>query len=168
LATALANDGTEAIALPTAITKSDLGSHVWRVVATNTNASSFDRDYTVNWYWKIYYGTSTNSTLTEANIESLSNAVLDDNFSGTFSYVGGGYKYFCYPNSYGSISTIRDEATNLNIAMASSIDDAFFSNSANGIYYGLVAVTNTNGVSTTYRVYRSKNILGGSITFVIS
>jgi hypothetical protein len=150
------------------VVKNTVSSNVWRITGTNTNASNFTADFTVNWYWRLYYGTSANTTLTEPQIEALVNSFLDNDFAGSFSFAGGNYKYFCYPDSYGSINTIKDSATLLNIAMASTVDDAFFSNSANGIYYGLVSVTNTNGVSTNYRVYRSKNILGGSITFIIA
>ncbi len=168
LATALSNDGSETILLPSPVVKTSLSSNTWRVSGTNSNLSIFSRDFTVNWFWRIYYGTSSNVTLTEIQIESLANNPLANNIVGTYSYVGGDYKYFCYPDVYGSINTIKDSATLLNIAMASSIDDGFFSNFANGIYYGIVAVTNTNGVSTNYRVYRTKNILGGSISFIIT
>lgn len=168
LATGLANDGTESILLPSAVIKNSAASNTWRITGTNSVASNFTADFVVNWYWKIYYGTSSNTTLSEAQIEALANASLTNSITGSFSFVGGNYKYFSYPDVYGSINTIKDATTSLNVAMASSVDDAFFSNSANGIYYGIVSVTNTNGVSTNYRVYRTKNILGGSITFIIT
>lgn len=168
LATGLANDGTESILLPSAVVKNSATSNTWRITGTNTNSVSFTADFVVNWYWKIYYGTSANTTLTEVQIESLANTSLSNNITGSFSFAGGNYKYFCYPDVYGSINTIKDSTTLLNVAMASGVDDAFFSNSANGIYYGIVSVTNINGVSTNYRVYRTKNILGGSITFIIT
>jgi hypothetical protein len=166
LATGLSNDGTESILLPSAVIKNSAVSNTWRITGTNSVASNFSANFVVNWYWKIYYGTSSNTTLSEAQIEALTNGVLRNGITGSFSFAAGDYKYFSYPDAYGSINTIKDAATLLNVAMASNVDDAFFSNSANGIYYGLVAVTNVNGVSTNYRVYRTKNILGGSITII--
>jgi len=52
--------------------------------------------------------------------------------------------------------------------MATSADDPFFANIQNGWYYGLVSVTNINGVNTQYHVYRSRYILGGAVTVIIS
>lgn len=169
LASGLANDGTETIALPTPIQKTSQGSHQWGVQATNTNLSTFSSTFTVSWLWRLYYGTSTNATLNESDIEGLVASTLTSSYSGTFSYAAGGYKYFCFPTSFGSPSSFKDAATNLNVAMATNLDDAvFFANSANGLYYGLVSVTNVNGSTTNYRVYRSKNILGGSISIIVA
>lgn len=169
LASGLANDGTESISLPTSIQKTTQSSHQWGIEATNTNSSTFSTVFTVSWLWKLYYGTSTNATLNESDIEGLINSTLTSSYSGTFSYAGGGYKYFCFPTSFGSPSSFKDAATNLNVAMATNLDDAvFFANSANGLYYGLVSVTNVNGSTTNYRVYRSKNILGGSISIIVA
>jgi hypothetical protein len=168
LATGLANDGSEVIALPTPIQKTTQATHQWGIEGTNTNASIFTGSFTVSWLWRMYYGPSTNTTLTETNIEALANSGLASGFSGTFAYAGGGYKYFCFPDSFGSPVSFKDASTNLNVAMASSIDDAFYSNIANGLYYGLVSVTNTYSQTTNYRVYRSKNILGGSISIIVA
>ena len=52
--------------------------------------------------------------------------------------------------------------------MADSSDNAAFSNVQNGWSYALVSVTNANGATTNYRVYRTKNILGGSINIQVS
>lgn len=169
LASGLVNDGTESIILPTPIQKTSQGSHQWGIQATNTNLSTFSSTFTVSWLWRLYYGTSTNSTLNESDIEGLVNSTLTSSFSGTFSYAAGGYKYLCFPTSFGSPSLFKDTATNLNVAMATNLDDAvFFANSANGLYYGLVSITNANGSTTNYRVYRSKNILGGSISIIVA
>lgn len=168
LATSSANDGTESIALPTAIQKTSQATHQWSIRGTNTNAVNFSATFTVSWFWQSYYGPSTNTTLTEADIEALTNSGLASGFSGTFAYAGGGYKFFCFPTSFGSPASFKDAATNLNVAMASSVDDAFFSNTANSLSYGLVSVTNAFSQTTNYRVYRSKNILGGAISIIVA
>jgi hypothetical protein len=172
IATGLANDGTEAITLPTPISKSLLASHQWRASALNTQAGNFQSSvFTVNWQFKRFVGTNTNPTLDETAIEALANNSLGANNNGTYSLVAGGYKYLCFPFSYGSPTTstgIKDTATGFPVAMADSSDDTFYSNIENGWSYGLVAVTNALGVTHNYRVYRSKNILGGSINIQVS
>jgi hypothetical protein len=52
--------------------------------------------------------------------------------------------------------------------MADSTDDAFYINVENGWYYGLVSVTNAQGVTEDYRVYRTRNKVGGAITIRVS
>ncbi len=171
LATTLADDSTEGgIAIGT-VTKTSATSHVWRILGTNTNAVTFQRDFTVNWYWLKYIGTSTSTTLVEADIEALASTSLSSTFAGTYSLAAGGYKYFVWDDALGSptaITGFKDTATNLAIDMADSTDHANYSNVANGWYYALVSVTNAQGVVSNKRVYRSKNILGGTITVQVS
>lgn len=168
LATSSANDGSEIISLPTTIQKTSATSHQWSIRGTNTNSANFSSTFTVNWLWRRYFGTSTNATLTENEIEALSSSSLSNIFTGTFSYGSGGYKYFCFPTSLGSPSSFKDASTNLNVAMATDEDDAYFANVSNGLYYGLVSVTNAYSQTTNYKVYRSKNILGGSISIIVA
>lgn len=171
LATALANDGTEIVNLTTPISKSLLGSHQWRASAQNTQAGNFQSSvFIINWQFKRFVGVSNNPTLTENQIEALT-ATLGANNNGTYALVAGGYKYLCFPDSYGSPTAstgIKDTATGFPVAMADSSDDAFYSNVQNGWSYGIVPVTNALGVTHNYRVYRSKNILGGAINIQVS
>lgn len=175
LGSGLANNNTESIVLPTTIFKTSPGSHSWRMTATNTNAVSFNSSlFTVNWLWKLYYGNSSLTTLNEAGIEALT-STLSSSENGTYIFANtvGDYKYICYPDSFGSPTAstgFKDNATNLNVVMANSSDNAFFSNVQNGWSYGLVSVTNAtaNPQTTNYRVYRTKNIINAEITIVVS
>ena len=171
LATGLSNDGTESVNVGS-ISKSTLATHSWRASGNNTNTQSFNsNNFTVEWQFKRYIGTSNNLVLNEAEIETLAFNTIGNTKNGTYALAAGGYKYLCWPDSYGSPTAstgIRDTATGFPVAMADSSDNAFFSNTQNGWAYGLVAVTNAFGVTTNYRVYRSKNILGGSINIQIS
>lgn len=170
LATGLANDGTEAGVAITSVTKTTPASHVWRVKGTNTNAVVFQRDFTVTWQWLRFYGTSSNVTLTEAQIEALTSG-LASGFAATYSLAAGNYKYFAWPDSFGSPTAstgFRDTSTNLSVAMADSTDDASYSNTENGWSYAIVSVTNANGQTTDYRLYRTKYVLGGSINIQVS
>jgi hypothetical protein len=173
LLTGSANDGSEAITV-TNVTKTTATSHTWRITGTNTDpggAADFTRDLTIQWYWRRYIGTSTNTTLTEAQIEALALTELNAGITGTYSLAAGGYKYFVFDDALGSptaITGFKDTSTNLAVAMADSTDDAAYSNTQNGWSYALVSVTNAEGVTSNKRVYRTKNILGGSITIQVS
>lgn len=148
------------------------GSYSWRGRADTTMATTIvSAPFTVSWYWKRYAGTSASVTLNESGIEALAKATLTNTFADTDNLAAGNYKYWAWPDSLGSPAPVigfKDAATNLNISMASVGDNAFFSNVQNGWYYGLVSVTNVNGVTTNYRVYRSKFMLGNSIQAIVS
>ena len=147
----------------------DAGSVTFKVQATNTNTppANFSKTTTYNWRWRVFNGPSANTTLSEAQIESLATSSLKANENGNYSFAAGAtYKYICYPDSFGSPNTITNGG--LNVALATSDDDAFYSESENGLTYGTISVTNPYGQATTYRVYRSKNILNGAVTFVLA
>ncbi len=147
-------------------------SYSWRGKATNTQSTIFySNNFTISWYWKAYWGTSASPLLTEAGIEGLLNGQLSSGFAGTYNFIALDYKYFCFPNSFGSPTAtvgFKDAATGLSIAMADTGDNAFYSNVQNGWFYGVVNVTNSLGIATNYRVYRTKNTLGASLQAIVS
>lgn len=149
LATGLANDGTETIYLSSIQNTTD-ASHIWSISAVNTQSGSLLNSYTVNWFWRIFYGENALSSLTNSDINSLRSSQLSDTASYTYSFVTDiqKYKYICYPSSFGTLTTFKDTATLLNVAMAPM---------------DVVSVTNTYGVTTNYNVHRTLNKLGGSI-----
>jgi hypothetical protein len=127
----------------------------------------------VVWEFRKYVGVDSHVTLNESQIESLSlSNNLATTLNGTYSFVPSAtYKYFCCPDSFPTPTAttgFKDATTLLPIGMATILDDPFYSNSSNGWSYGLVSVTNTYGVTTNYRVYRSKNVLNGSIDITVS
>lgn len=148
------------------------GSYSWRGEADNTNLVTFQSSlFTVNWRWRLYYGTSASTTLNEAAIESLASSTLAVSEGGTYSFAAGNYKYFAWPDDFGSPTAstgFKDTATSLAVSMATNLDDAFYGNVENGWYYGLVTVTNVEGIATDYRVYRTKNTLGSTINILVS
>ena len=153
LGTGLANDGSESLSIPSSITKTTATSHQWRIKGTNTQASSFLRNYNVNWRWRIYYGTDSDASLNAVGVAALANNPLSSGFAGTYSFAAGDYKYFSYPASMGTATTFKDSLTNIDVAMEP-------------LY--TVSITNTHGVTTTYNVHRSTNILGSTIDIIIS
>lgn len=171
LASGLSNDGSEPGVNVGLVSKSTPSSHVWRILGLNSQGGNFSRDFSVEWRWRTFSGTGTLPTLNEAGVEALVNSALTTGKNGTFSLAAGGYKYFAWPDSMGSptaVTGFRDASTGFSIDMATSVDDAFFSNVQNGWYYGIVSVTNVNGITTNYRVYRSRYVLGGSISITVS
>ena len=153
LADNLANDGSEAVTLA-AITKTSAASHVFRIRGTNTNTDFFTRDFTVNWLWRRFYGEDTDAgPLAEADIEALRVSGLASGFAGTYSFVGGGYKYLAYPIAFGTATTFKDSSTNLDIPFETPY---------------IVSVTNGFGQATDYRVHRSTNIMGAAISIIVS
>lgn len=152
-----------------AIVRTTPGSWQWQVSATNTNAGNFNRTLTVNWLWMRYYGTSANATLTESQIEALTNATLTSAVAGNYTFATNNYKYICYADYLGDINTIIDTATGFNVPLATSSDNAAYSNTqGNGLTYATVSVTNAFGQTTLYRVYRSKNTLSAASTFQVT
>ena len=121
---------------------------------------TFSAAYEVDWEWRVYAGSSTNVTLTANQIKALSDSdSLQSGFAGTYSISNASvvYYYLSYPDSLGSVSNFRDVNTGQLISMATSADNAAYSNTANGWSYALVGVTNASlGVSTNYRVYRTQ------------
>lgn len=171
LATGLSNTSPATISIGT-VQKTTPASHSWRGRATNSQSTQFfSSNYTVSWFWRLYYGISASATLDETGIEGLANSVLQATENGTYNFAATNYKYFAWADSLGSPTAstgFRDSSTGLAVAMADNTDDVFYSNVQNGWYYGLVSVTNVNGITTNYRVYRTKNTLGGTIQIIVS
>lgn len=161
------NDGSQAVNLPGAITKSTIANHTFAIRATRTNGSYLTRNLTIAWTFRNFYGTSINPTLTEAQIEALTSSYLGTTVAGTYAYAGGGYKYFVIPNTSVNPNLFRDFNTNLAVAMADTAEGYTDSN-AGAYKFKLISITNPFGILQTYRVYRTLNIMGGSINITVS
>jgi hypothetical protein len=149
-----ANDGTEIVVTPTTYSAGTSSTvTLYTITAYNSLNSPFSTTISRSWRPRIYYGTSLTTPLVEANIEALANNPLASGFAGTYSFAAGGYKYFCYPSSFGTATVFTDTGTNFNVPMEP-------------VY--VVSVTNIYGVTANYNVHRSTNILGGSINIQIS
>jgi hypothetical protein len=160
-----ANDGFATLTLST-INKSIPATHTWRAQAVRTNSTVFySANVTVSWFWKRYHGTQSLTSLTAAQIQSLTGA-LSNSRLGNYTFGAGGYKYFAWPTSFGAPVLFRDFNTNLAVAMA-GIDEGY--TSPVGSYYAqVVSVTNIWGYTTNYYLFRTRNILGGSIIITVT
>jgi hypothetical protein len=167
LLTGTANDFNAAIGITYSIRKTVATSHVWRVSGTRTNGTPISRDVSSSWRWRLFYGATTSTSPTASGVQSLSNQSLATTFAGTYNFTNGGYKYVGYPSAFGNVTLFKDFNTNLSIAMADA-SDGYTSVQPNGLNYKSVNITNVHGVTTGYKLFRTKNILGGTISIVVS
>lgn len=166
--TGLANDFSEPVTFTSSISRTSVdgpGVRTWTIQGTNTNSSTFNTSLSIRWDYKMYAGTSTNTTLTESQIEALTDySSVKNGFTGTYNMSAGGYKYFCFADTYGTPTSFKDASNNINIALNTTYPNT----DSQGNTYDLVSVTNSEGETTNYRVYRSRFILGSTIQIVIA
>lgn len=163
--TGIPNDGSEIISIGS-ITKTIPTYQRFIIYANTIKGSQISRNFNVNWYNRVYYGTSTATTLTANQITGLTSSVLTSTAMRTYSLVADNYKYICIPTALTNPSLFRDASTNLTVAMAGPADG--YPTANNGYYVDQVVVTNVYGVNVTYDVYRTKNILGSQISVITS
>lgn len=128
----------------------------------------------VTWELRKFIGVDANTTLDETGIEALNvSNTLATSLSGAYVFSPSAtYKYFCCPVAFGAPAPVigfKDAATNLNVSMAGPAE-GYNTADANGWYYQTVSVTNSTATpyTTNYRVYRTKNVLNGAITIIVS
>jgi hypothetical protein len=109
----------------------------------------------------LYRGTSALATLTADQVKSVLSPSVGTSIAGTYALAAGGYKYFAFPATMGAPTAIRDASTPFALALA-GVEDGY-SESTNGLSHAVIEI---DGVS--YRVYRSLNTLGGSISLTVS
>jgi len=136
-------------------------------ISGNTSLTTLTKDYIVTWNWRKYYGTSANPTASQSIIQSLStSSISSSGVSGTYNFSANDYKYFCFP--YSSVAPSNFTYNGFQVEMADVSTDSFFNNSSNSIYFGIVSVVNSFSVVSSYRVYRTKYTLAGSVTIVVT
>ena len=165
LITGTSNDGVAALSIGT-VSKSAPATHTWQIKATRTNSTVISQNLTLTWQWRRFYGTQSLATMSAAQIATLSNQGIASGRTGTYNFGAGSYKYFAWPTSFGAPTLFRDFNTNLAVAMA-GVTEGY--TTAVGAYYAqVVSITNGYGKTTNYYVFRTKNILGGSISIVVT
>lgn len=160
-----ANDGIAQLTIGT-VSHSSPATHTWQISAVRTNSTSISSTRSVVWYWRMFYGTQSATSLTASGVQSLSNQSLSPSRTGTYNFSAEGYKYFAWPTSFGAPALFRDFNTNLAVAMA-GIEEGYMT-SVGSYYAQTVSVTNAYGISTNYYVFRSQNVLGGAISIVVT
>ncbi|RKZ88577.1 MAG: hypothetical protein DRQ39_02215 [Gammaproteobacteria bacterium] len=154
LATGLVNDGDQSVDIGSDVQLMGVGSATWTINSENTQGGSLSRDYRINWRYANHYGNSVSTVLDESAILGLSSSSLVSGYSGTYSFsAGGGYKYICYPVSFGLYTKATDPDTGFAVAME--------------LPY-MVSITNAAGVTADYYVHRTTNIINASLRITLS
>jgi|DEB0MinimDraft_10_1074344.scaffolds.fasta_scaffold24553_2 hypothetical protein len=143
----------------------------FRVVGQDTNGSTIS-DYSPYSYWRyrVFWGNSSSSYLSV--VSNLSDSTLDADRKGTRAFDSGTsvYKFFAWPTGLGTPPAAPngfkfDNGTN--VPMATTSDDANFSNTdSSGYNYQSITET-VNGEIITYKVYRSKNQINGALNITV-
>jgi hypothetical protein len=170
LAGGLANDGSEAVVQAGPVSRVTPGTYQYNIRALNTLLSPFNRLLTFTWFFRLFFGQQAAATLSGAQIVALASSQLASGYAGTYAMGATGFKYICFADSVGGqINTVKDSATLLNVPFATVADNAAYSNvDGGGFSYALVSVTNAFGVTDNYRVYRTQNALGSTITLLVT
>ena len=160
-----ANDGVAALSIGT-VSKSAPATHTWQIKATRTNNTVITSNLSLTWYWRRFYGTQSAATMSAAQVSALSNQGIVAGRAGTYNFGAGAYKYFAWPTSFGAPTLFRDFNTNLAVAMAGVAEG--YTTPVGSYYAQVVTITNGFGKTTNYYVFRTKNILGGAISIVVT
>lgn len=154
LETSLPNTGSKSHTFGTPIQLIVAGTYNFRIQAINTHSVTFIRNLIIYWEWKVYYGESVNAgPLNQTQVKALRVGGLQAAFAGTYSFLGGGYKYLAWPTALGAASSFKDASTLLNVDMQAPLT---------------LSVTNAFSITTNYYVYRTTYILGGAIDIIVA
>jgi hypothetical protein len=170
LASGLANDGNEPVVMGGPIQKTTNTGHQFKIQGVNTQAGGFNTTLTISWRWRLYFGAQAAATLNAAQILALASNYLATGYGGTFAMAAGGFKYICLSDvNGGQINIVKDQSTGFSVPMATASDDPAYSNvDGGGFSFALVSVTNAEGVTSNVRVYRTRNVLGGAVTLILT
>jgi hypothetical protein len=136
----------------------------FKVSLTRNNGTVISKFLDIPWMWKVYHGSSTWSSLTASQVFALSSTLATQSI-GSWTLSGDGYKYIAFPedNSY-NFNSISHKG--LPLVMAGTVSG--YSYSYADVNYLFVTVSNTYGISKQYKVYRSKNQIGATISVNLS
>ncbi|HHA18292.1 MAG TPA: hypothetical protein ENK70_01125 [Methylophaga sp.] len=149
-----ANDGSEDLDIGSDIVKTSATSQRWSIETHNTQFDTFSRNFNVNWRWRVHYGNHLNPSLIEADVLALSNSLLATGYARTYNFPAQeGYKYICYPTSFGLYSKADDPDTGFQVAMQAPV---------------ILSVMNSHGVATDYYINRTTNVINGEINIRLS
>jgi hypothetical protein len=128
------------------------------------DSSVTQSSYTITAGTKVYYGRSTNTSLTGAQVEALSSATKVSGINGNYSFASGsGYYYFAWLQSFDSPAQTTGFVINGTPVTMADSSVSYNGTADNGWTYQ----TATSG-GNTYKVFRSAYQLGGANTVVLS
>ncbi len=136
----------------------------YKLTVTRTNGTNISKTIPLSWVWKLYYGSSTFSSLTSSQIVALGGSLATQSI-GSWTVSGSGYKYFAVPedSSY-NFNNITYNGLPLAIAGTSSSYNEVYGD----LNFSYVTVSNIYNREKRYKVYRSFNQIGATISINIS
>jgi len=153
------------------ITYAVQSSHQWQANALTTvdnpsgQATIFSNVFTVNWYYRWYWGSSVNLTLTGNQIVALNpESPTNGNFNDDRTFQAD-YWYICIPDGIAGWSglTAWTSGGAQAVPVLTQSDATYNQTDANGYHYTVVNAVPVNGNlgnPIAYRVYRSQNSQG--------
>jgi len=145
------------VTLSTTVSSSSLASlSLYRITGVNSQAGTFNTTISATWYPRWYYGRSTNTSLNSAQITGLTSTSLTSGVVNSYVTIASDpsnttYIYLVIPNTLVQPTDLRDSVAGC------------FGNNIPYSNLGTVTFNNAYGVSQTYNVYRTINIVGGSL-----
>ena len=141
--------------VPADVVKTSISGHTWKISTKTSANATISANFGVNWKAYTYFGASGATAVTATEILAMQKR-FQDGFTGSYAFPGGGYKWICYPKSFGNANTtkFKDVASGFGVAIDPNSPIT-------------VAVTNSFGVTIDYLCYRTMNILNGSITISV-
>lgn len=165
LLTGLPADGSSPYTYGTPVQLNTTGSYTWNIQGTKTAGGIYTTSASKQWYWRVYWGTSSSTSMPDQTfIKALTNTPIKANRLGQYDFAANDYKYLAIPAEYGIPNTITYNSFAFALADAS---DGYMGGSGS-ITYTTVNVTNGNGITEAYNVFRSKNPLVGAVYMLVS
>ena len=118
---------------------------------TDDNGVKLTKTTEVKWVNTIYFGSSMDEEITPKNINTLA-TVNGNSVSGTFNFPAGGYKFVLIPAIWKDPTVFSDPNNGLPV---------YIDKMSN------ITITNKFGVEQEYKVFRTHNLLNGSISITI-
>ena len=147
--TGLTNDGNE-VQATAAITKTTVSTHVFNISATNTKDQVFSKTITLSWGMKRFWGVSPNTSIDDAELLAMNGEIATSRVKTvTYDCTGGRYFYFSYPTSWGDLNNTKINSLTWNDWVLVKRD-----------------VINQYGITIPMNIYRSYNLLNGTVTVV--
>jgi hypothetical protein len=161
---------TPVINISPAVVSNVIATYTWTGSFNNTLGTLISKTFQVGWSFRVYVGGATAATLDAAGIQGLTvYNNLKNNSSGSYvfpTYSPNRYLYFCFPDVSGFAQPLTITDSFGTVPMTA--DPPYTNVDGTGRNYAIVSVTNVNGITINYRVYRTVNNLTAGITVTIS
>jgi hypothetical protein len=154
LAEQLDNISPVTIAL-TEFQKVTAGDTVFKISGYDTTGVTFQKDYIVQYQYRIYYGEYTDDiedTGLPNPLSILRATELVSDIKSEYFFLGVGYKWFCYPENLGENYIFYELTSDIAVIFE---------------YPRKITITNEYGVDVTYNCYRTTNEVNQEFTMGI-